>query len=474
MTKIRTRFAPSPTGYMHIGNLRTALYCYLIAKHQGGDFILRIEDTDQNREVEGATQLIYDILTETGLNWDEGPDKPGDCGPYIQSERLPIYHEYAKKLIELGGAHYCFCDKDADNDYDPCRMLDQAEIDEKLAAGVPYVIRQTIPDKGKATFDDEIYGHIEVDCTTLNDSILIKSDGFPTYNFANVVDDHLMGITHVVRGNEYLASTPKYNLLYDAYGWDRPTYIHLPPVMKDEHAKLSKRNGDASYQDLTKQGYLKDAILNYIALLGWSPADEEILSLDDLIEQFNIEHISKAPAIFDIDKLKWMNGVYLRNMSLEEFHKVASLYYDFITIPVNTLEISKALQPRVERLADIPELMDFVNETLPFDASIYKHKKMKTTPENSLEALELSLPELEKWEDYDDDEGLMNMMMDIAKSHELKNGRIMWPIRVALSNKAFTPGGAVEIAHILGKEETLRRIRVAIEDLKKSVAESAE
>ena len=288
MTKIRTRFAPSPTGYMHIGNLRTALYCYLIAKHQGGDFILRIEDTDQNREVEGATQLIYDILTETGLNWDEGPDKPGDCGPYIQSERLPIYHEYAKKLIELGGAHYCFCDKDADNDYDPCRMLDQAEIDEKLAAGVPYVIRQTIPDKGKATFDDEIYGHIEVDCTTLNDSILIKSDGFPTYNFANVVDDHLMGITHVVRGNEYLASTPKYNLLYDAYGWDRPTYIHLPPVMKDEHAKLSKRNGDASYQDLTKQGYLKDAILNYIALLGWSPADEEILSLDDLIEQFNI------------------------------------------------------------------------------------------------------------------------------------------------------------------------------------------
>ncbi|WP_440247823.1 glutamate--tRNA ligase [Catenibacterium faecis] len=474
MTKIRTRFAPSPTGYMHIGNLRTALYCYLIAKHQGGDFILRIEDTDQNREVEGATQLIYDILTETGLNWDEGPDKPGDCGPYIQSERLPIYHEYAKKLIELGGAHYCFCDKDADNDYDPCRMLDQAEIDEKLAAGVPYVIRQTIPDKGKATFDDEIYGHIEVDCTTLNDSILIKSDGFPTYNFANVVDDHLMGITHVVRGNEYLASTPKYNLLYDAYGWDRPTYIHLPPVMKDEHAKLSKRNGDASYQDLTKQGYLKDAILNYIALLGWSPADEEILSLDDLIEQFNIEHISKAPAIFDIDKLKWMNGVYLRNMSLEEFHKVASPYYDFITIPVNTLEISKALQPRVERLADIPELMDFVNETLPFDASIYKHKKMKTNPENSLEALELSLPELEKWEDYNDDEGLMNMMMDIAKSHVLKNGRIMWPIRVALSNKAFTPGGAVEIAHILGKEETLRRIRVAIEDLKKSVAESAE
>ena len=308
MTKIRTRFAPSPTGYMHIGNLRTALYCYLIAKHQGGDFILRIEDTDQNREVEGATQLIYDILTETGLNWDEGPDKPGDCGPYIQSERLPIYHEYAKKLIELGGAHYCFCDKDADNDYDPCRMLDQAEIDEKLAAGVPYVIRQTIPDKGKATFDDEIYGHIEVDCTTLNDSILIKSDGFPTYNFANVVDDHLMGITHVVRGNEYLASTPKYNLLYDAYGWDRPTYIHLPPVMKDEHAKLSKRNGDASYQDLTKQGYLKDAILNYIALLGWSPADEEILSLNDLIEQFNIEHISKAPAIFDIDKFTSFEG----------------------------------------------------------------------------------------------------------------------------------------------------------------------
>ena len=469
MKKIRTRFAPSPTGYMHIGNLRTALYCYLIAKHENGDFILRIEDTDQNREVEGATQLIHDILEETGLHYDEGPDKPGEVGPYTQSERLPIYHEYAKKLIALGGAHYCFCDKDAENDFDPCRLLDQEQIDAKLAAGEPYVIRQTIPERGTATFDDEIYGHIEVDCRTLDDAILLKSDGYPTYNFANVVDDHLMGITHVVRGNEYLASTPKYNLIYDAYNWERPTYIHLPPVMKDETHKLSKRNGDASYQDLTKQGYLKDAILNYIALLGWSPADEEILSLDQLIEQFNIEHISKAPAIFDIDKLKWMNGMYIREMSLDDFHEIALPYYDCVTIKADLKEISKVLQPRLERLADIPEQIDFINHALEFDPEIYRHKKMKTTPENSLEALELSLPAMEAWEDYTDDDGMMHMMMDLAAAHELKNGRIMWPIRVALTNKAFTPGGAVEVAHILGKEETLNRLKTAIEDLKNNL-----
>ena len=307
--KIRTRFAPSPTGYMHIGNLRTALYCYLIAKHDGGDFILRIEDTDQQREVEGAIDLIYQVMEETGLYYDEGPDKDGGVGPYIQSQRLPIYHEYAQKLIELGGAHYCFCEGELEGE-DPCIHLSQEEIQEKLNESIPHVIRQTIPTTGTTSFDDEVYGHIEVENQTLNEGILIKSDGYPTYNFANVIDDHLMNITHVVRGNEYLSSTPKYNLIY----------IHLPPVNKDETHKLSKRNGDASYQDLKKQGYLKEAILNYIALLGWSPEDEEILSLDDLIQQFNIAHISKSPAIFDIDKLKWMNGVYLRNMSLEQFH----------------------------------------------------------------------------------------------------------------------------------------------------------
>ncbi len=321
MKKIRTRFAPSPTGYMHIGNLRTALYCYLIAKHSDGDFILRIEDTDQKREVEGAVDIIYDVLKETGLNWDEGPDRPGKVGPYVQSERLPLYKEYATKLIEVGGAHYCFCKHEiGENEKDPCRRLSKEEIQKRLDAGEEYVIRQTTPEEGIADFDDEIYGHIEAPCDSLDDQVLLKSDGYPTYNFANVVDDHLMGINVVVRGNEYLSSTPKYNLLYDAFNWERPTYIHLPPVMKDENHKLSKRNGDASFQDLKAEGYLPEAILNYIALLGWAPQDEEILSLEELIKQFTVDRISKAPAIFDKTKLTWMNGMYLRNMDLDTFH----------------------------------------------------------------------------------------------------------------------------------------------------------
>ena len=490
MKKIRTRFAPSPTGRMHVGNLRTALYTYLIAKHEGGDFVLRIEDTDQGRYCEEALGIIYRTLEKTGLKHDEGPDKDGGFGPYVQSERVAsgLYMDYAKQLIEKGEAYYCFCDQERLDSlkqnvggkeisvYDKhCLHLSKEEVEANLAAGKPFVIRANMPNEGETTFHDEIYGDITQPNEELDDMILIKSDGYPTYNFANVVDDHLMQITHVVRGNEYLSSAPKYTRLYKAFGWEEPKYIHCPLITNEEHQKLSKRSGHSSYEDLIEQGFVPEAVVNFVALLGWSsPDNREIFSLEELVEAFDYKHISKSPAVFDMVKLKWMNGVYLRNMSLEEFHKVASPYYDFITIPVNTLEISKALQPRVERLADIPELMDFVNETLPFDASIYKHKKMKTNPENSLEALELSLPELEKWEDYDDDEGLMNMMMDIAKSHELKNGRIMWPIRVALSNKAFTPGGAVEIAHILGKEETLRRIRVAIEDLKKSVAESAE
>ncbi|MEE0965866.1 MAG: glutamate--tRNA ligase [Bacilli bacterium] len=463
--KVRTRFAPSPTGYMHIGNLRTALYNYLITKHEDGDFILRIEDTDQNREVEGAIDIIYNVLAETGLNYDEGPLKPGKVGPYVQSERLDIYHKYAQELIELGGAHYCFCQKEEEYENDPCIHLTKEEIAQKIKNGEKYVIRQTIPANQKVDFDDEVYGHIEVETNTLDEGILIKSDGYPTYNFANVVDDHLMGITHVIRGNEYLASTPKYNLIYNTFGWEKPTYIHVPPVMKDETHKLSKRNGDASYQDLIKQGYLKEAIINYIALLGCSFGDEEILTLDQLVEKFEIKHINKSGAIFDIDKLKWMNGMYLRNMSLEEFHNLVKPYYSSITREIDELELSHVLQPRLEVLNDIEESIDFINDVHPFNPEIYRHKKMKTTPENSLEALKIMLPLLEEYNEYDNDEKLQALFVDTAKTNELKNGRIMWPVRVALTNKSFTPGGAVEIAHILGKEETLRRIRTAIEQL---------
>lgn len=463
--KVRTRFAPSPTGYMHIGNLRTALYNYLITKHENGEFILRIEDTDQQREVEGAIDIIYNVLDETGLHYDEGPLKPGNVGPYVQSERLEIYHKYAKELIELGGAHYCFCQKDEEYENDPCIHLTKEEIEEKIKNGERYVIRQTIPQNEKVDFDDEVYGHIEVETNTLDEGILIKSDGYPTYNFANVIDDHLMEITHVIRGNEYLASTPKYNLIYNKFGWEKPTYIHLPPVMKDETHKLSKRNGDASYQDLIKKGYLKEAIINYIALLGCSFGDEEILTLDQLIEKFEIRHINKSGAIFDIDKLRWMNGMYLRNMSLEDFHNLVKPYYSSITREVDLLELSHVLQPRLEVLTDIEEAIDFINDVHPFNPEIYRHKKMKTTPENSLEALKVMLPLLEEYDEYDNDEKLQALFVDTAKANELKNGRIMWPVRVALTNKSFTPGGAVEIAHILGKEETLRRIRLAIEQL---------
>ena len=461
--KMRTRFAPSPTGYMHIGNLRTALYCYLIAKHNHGQFILRIEDTDQMREVQGATDLIYDILNETGLHYDEGPYKEGEVGPYIQSQRLDIYHHYAKELIKNNGAHYCFCTEEFD--HDPCIHLTQEQIDEKLSQNTPYVIRQTIPQTGTTSFHDEVYGDIEVENKTLNEGILIKSDGFPTYNFANVIDDHLMNITHVIRGNEYLSSTPKYNLIYQAFGWDIPTYIHLPPVNKDETHKLSKRNGDASYDDLKKQGYLTEAIINYIALLGWSCENDEILSLDELIEQFDIAHISKSPAIFDIDKLKWINGMYLRKMSIEEFHKLALPHYHSITKNIDLLELSRVLQPRIDKLSDIKDNIDFINQPYPFDISLYTHKKMKTNPELSLEVLQYIKNQLLNFNQFQDNEKLTDFFKNIAQSKKMKNGQIMWPVRVALTNKAFTPGGAIEIAHILGKEETTKRIEQAIQDL---------
>ncbi len=484
MKKIRTRFAPSPTGYMHIGNLRTALYEYLIAKHEGGEFILRIEDTDQQREVEGAVEMIYDVIEKTGLHYDEGPDKPGDCGPYIQSQRLPMYKKYAEELVELGGAHYCFCsEEDVQNQrdmtkegepfkfVDPCHDLSLEEAKARVAAGESYVIRQTIPSYGTTSFEDKVYGHIEVDNSILDESILLKSDGFPTYNFANVIDDHHMRITHVVRGNEYLSSTPKYNLIYNAYGWEIPTYVHVPPVMKDEHQKLSKRNGDASYQDLIAKGFLSEAIINYIALLGWSPeGEQEIFSLQELIEQFSIDRISKSGSIFDIEKLKWMNGVYLRKMSLDEFHQLALPYYEGLNDNVDLKELSKALQPRIVMLSEITDNIDFINAPLPFDANLYTSKKMKTNPENSLEALKWVVDKLEAFDDFEDDEKFTQFFVDIAAEHEVKNGRVMWPVRVALTYKSFTPGGAVEIAHIIGKEETMRRIHAAIADLEKALA----
>ncbi|CDI49047.1 glutamate--tRNA ligase [Clostridium tetani] len=482
--KIRTRFAPSPTGYMHVGNLRTALYAYLIAKHENGDFLLRIEDTDQERQVEGALDIIYNTLKMTGLHHDEGPDIGGPVGPYVQSERKHIYTEYAQKLIDKGEAYYCFCTKERldmlrenseslgrPHKYDKhCSHLSKEEIEENLKAGIPFVIRQNNPNKGTTYFEDEIFGKITVDNSELDDMVLIKSDGFPTYNFANVVDDHLMGITHVVRGSEYLSSSPKYNRLYDAFGWDVPKYIHCPPIMKDSHSKLSKRNGDASFQDLLQKGYLKDAILNYIALLGWNPGTtEEIFSLEDLIGKFDYKSINKAPAIFDNKKLKWMNGEYIRMFSLEEFHKLALPYYEVvITKNFDLLKISELLHTRTELLSEIPEQVDFFDELPEYSCDLYVHKKMKTNFENSLESLEKALPVLESIDNWNT-ETIHDSIMELIKELEVKNGIVLWPIRTAVSGKKFTPGGAFEIAEILGKEETLKRVKIGIEKLKNEI-----
>ena len=485
MKKVRTRFAPSPTGYMHIGNLRTALFEYLIAKHEGGDFILRIEDTDQGRLVEGATDIIYDTLRTVGLKHDEGPDVGGDHGPYVQSERLPMYKAYAEQLVELGGAHYCFCSeeeierqrKEADSlgisfKYDdPCKHISLEEAKARVAAGEPYVIRQTINNVGGTYFDDEVYGRIEFDTDVLDESVLIKSDGFPTYNFANIIDDHQMEITHVVRGNEYLSSTPKYNLIYEAYGWDIPTYVHVPPVMKDEHHKLSKRNGDASFQDLVAKGYLPEAILNYIALLGWSPeTEQEIYTLDELIKVFNISRISKSPAIFDIDKLTWMNGVYLRNMDLDQYYDLVKQYLEeAIHSEVDLRSVAKILQPRVDTLAQIKESVDFIDELPEYDCAMYIHKKMKTTLEISLRSLNAAREALAALDDWSEEETIHDLLLSLPKQLEMKNGQVLWPVRTAITGKQFTPGGAIEIAHILGKEETLKRIDRGIAKLEEAI-----
>ena len=478
--KVRTRFAPSPTGYMHIGNLRTALYAYLLAKHDGGDFILRIEDTDQERYVDGAVDIIYKTLAEVGLIHDEGPDIGGDFGPYIQSERRGIYAEYAHELVKRGGAYYCFCDKERlDNlrsiqeaskiptKYDGyCRNLSEEEIQAKLDAGVPYVIRQKMPTTGTTYFDDVIYGRITVENSVLDDNILLKSDGLPTYNFANVIDDHLMNITHVIRGSEYLSSTPKYNLLYEAFGWEKPVYIHCPPVMKNQTEKLSKRNGDASYEDIIAKGYLKDAVINFIALLGWSPGgDREIFSLQELVETFDPKGINKSPAIFDSVKLNWMNGEYIKKMSEEEFLNVAMPYMkEAVKSDANFAEIAKLLHQRTEVLSDIPEQIDFIDELPEYDIEMYTHKKMKTDATISLEVLKKALPVIEAIENWTE-EGVHEALFALIAEMEVKNGTVLWPVRTALSGKQFTPGGAIEIAYILGKEECISRMKKGIEKL---------
>ena len=484
--KIRTRFAPSPTGRMHVGNLRTALYAYLIAKHEGGDFLLRIEDTDQERFVEGALELIYKTLDEAGLHHDEGPDKDGGFGPYVQSERMKtgMYLEYAKQLVEKGEAYYCFCTKerlqklhdeaeakgeDAAKYDKHCLSLTKEEVEQKLAEGVPYVIRQNNPTEGETTFDDVIYGQISAPNEELDDMILIKSDGFPTYNFANVVDDHLMQITHVVRGNEYLSSAPKYNRLYEAFGWDVPVYIHCPTITDENHKKLSKRSGASSFEDLMELGFLPEAVVNYVALLGWSPAeDREIFSLEELVEAFDYRRINKSPAVFDMVKLRWMNGEYIKAMDSEAYYEYAlPEIRKVIKKDMDLKKIADLVKTRIEVFPDIDEKIDFFEELPEYDTAMYTHKKMKTNSENSLEALRELLPRLEKLEDYSIP-AIEKTAMDYVAEKGCKNGQALWPLRTAVSGKQMTPGGAYEIMEILGKEESLRRIRRGIEMLEQA------
>ena len=473
--KVRTRFAPSPTGYMHIGNLRTALYTWLIARSHGGTFILRIEDTDQGRLVEGATDVIYRTMTECHLNHDEGPDIGGPVAPYIQSQRRDTYGKYARLLAEKGGAYYCFCEKcaseedtgDFDRADDPCRDLLLEDALRRVEAGEPYVIRQRIPKEGTTTFHDAVFGDITVENSTLDDQVLLKRDGLPTYNFANVIDDHLMGITHVVRGSEYLSSAPKYDLLYHAFGWEVPTYVHCSPVMRDAQNKMSKRHGDPSYEDLIAQGYLTDAVINYVTLLGWSPrGEQEIFSMDELIDIFDLAGISKSPAIFDIDKLRYFNSEYIRAMSPEDFAKAAEPYIRrSVKNPAyDAAAIAALLQQRTEVLTDIPEKVDFFDELPEYDTELFVHKKSKSDKDSSKDVLQKIIPIFEALPVWDD-EHIMGAMVALAEAMEAKNAKVMWPVRIAAAGKAVTPGGAVEICRILGKDETLRRLNTALEKL---------
>ncbi len=479
--KIRTRYAPSPTGRMHVGNLRTALYAYLIAKHEDGTFILRIEDTDQEREVEGAVDIIYRTLRDTGLIHDEGPDIGGPVGPYVQSERQAkgIYLEYAKQLVEKGEAYYCFCtperlktltrtvNGEEITQYDKhCLSLSKEEVEANLKAGMPYVIRQNNPREGTTTFHDELYGDITVDNAELDDMILIKSDGFPTYNFANVVDDHLMGITHVVRGNEYLSSAPKYNRLYEAFGWEVPVYVHCPLITDENHKKLSKRSGHSFFEDLIEQGFIPEAVVNYVALLGWSPESErEIFSLEELVKEFDYHRISKSPAVFDMVKLRWMNGEYIKAMDFDRFYELAEPYLKkVIKKPLNLKKIAAMVKTRIEVLPDIERHIDFFEQVPEYDCSMYVHKKMKTNEESSLALLKDVRPLLAETEDFSND-GLFALLKAYGEEKGYKTGYIMWPIRTALSGREMTPAGATEILEVLGKEESLKRIDAAIEKL---------
>ncbi len=478
--EVRTRFAPSPTGYMHLGNLRSALYTYLFAKANGGRFILRIEDTDQARFVPGAVDVIYRTLKSIGMQWDEGPDIGGDYGPYVQSERKNMYLPYAEQLVKAGKAYYCFCTEEELSarreeaaargetfKYDKhCLHLSEEEVQRRLAAGEPYVIRQNVPEHGEASFDDVLYGHIAVDCADLDDMILIKADGMPTYNFANVIDDHTMGITHVMRGNEYLSSTPKYNLLYDAFGWEKPVYIHMTPIMRDASHKLSKRDGDAYFEDYLAKGYLKEAIVNYVALLGWNPGDErEFFTMDELIAAFSVNGMSKSPAIFDVNKLTWMNAEYVRRLTPEQFTEYALPYYEQAGVNAAHAELlARILQPRTEIFTQIPQMLDFIAALPDYDAELFTNKKSKTNPEIAKHVLSIAIAALEAlpaWEE----QPVHDTLLGLAEKEGMKNGTMLWPVRIALAGKQVTPGGASEIAILLGREESLRRLRLGLEKL---------
>ena len=478
--EVRTRFAPSPTGYMHLGNLRSALYTYLFAKANGGKFILRIEDTDQSRYVPGAVDVIYRTLKSIGMQWDEGPDIGGDFGPYVQSERKNMYLPYAEQLVKAGKAYYCFCTEEElaarreeaakrgeTFKYDKhCLHLSPEEVQRRIAAGEPYVIRQNVPAHGEASFDDVLYGHIAVDCSDLDDMILIKADGMPTYNFANVIDDHTMGITHVMRGNEYLSSTPKYNLLYDAFGWEKPVYIHMTPIMRDATHKLSKRDGDAYFEDYLNKGYLKEAIVNYVALLGWNPGDErEFFTMDELVKAFSVDGMSKSPAIFDVNKLTWMNAEYVRRLTPEQFTEYALPYYEKAGVGAEHADLlARILQQRTETFAQIPDMLDFIPQLPDYDAELFTNKKSKTNPEIAKHVLEIAIAALDAlpaWEE----QPIHDTLLGLAEKEGMKNGTMLWPVRIALAGKQVTPGGAIEIAILLGREESMRRLKVGLEKL---------
>ena len=478
--EVRTRFAPSPTGYMHLGNLRSALYTYLFAKANGGKFILRIEDTDQSRYVPGAVDVIYRTLKSIGMRWDEGPDIGGDYGPYVQSARKDMYLPYAEQLVKEGKAYYCFCTEEElaarreeaqsrgeTFKYDKhCLHLSDEEVQRRIAAGEPYVIRQNVPEHGEASFDDVLYGHIAVDCADLDDMILIKADGMPTYNFANVIDDHTMGITHVMRGNEYLSSTPKYNLLYEAFGWEKPVYIHMTPIMRDATHKLSKRDGDAYFEDYLNKGYLKEAIVNYVALLGWNPGDErEFFTMDELIHAFSVDGMSKSPAIFDVNKLTWMNAEYVRRLTPEQFTEYALPYYEKAGVSAEHAELlARILQQRTEVFTQIPEMLDFIPQLPDYDAELFTNKKSKTNPEIAKHVLEIAIDALDAlpaWEE----QPIHDALLGLAEKEGMKNGTMLWPVRIALAGKQVTPGGAIEIAILLGREESMRRLHVGLDKL---------